>query len=32
MDDARRRDGAEIAGIDLVGIGLSALGAFLRWR
>jgi phage FluMu protein Com len=32
MDDARRRDGAEVAGIDLVGIGLSALGAFLKWR
>ena len=32
MDDARRRDGAEINGIDLVGIGLSALGAFLKWR
>jgi phage FluMu protein Com len=32
MDDARRRDGAEIAGIDLVGIGLSALGVFLKWH
>ena len=32
MADARRRNGAEIAGIDLVGIGLSALGAFLRWH
>ena len=32
MDDARRREGAEIAGIDLVGIGLSALGVFLKWH
>ena len=32
MADARRRNGAEIAGIDLVGIGLSALGAFLKWH
>jgi phage FluMu protein Com len=32
MADARRRNGAEIAGIDLVGIGMSALGAFLKWR
>jgi len=32
MDDARRRNGAEIAGIDLIGIGLSALGVFLRWH
>ena len=32
MEDARRRNGAEIAGIDLVGIGLSALGVFLKWH
>ena len=32
MDDARRRNGAEIAGIDLVGVGLSALGVFLKWH
>lgn len=31
MERARRADRAE-RGIDLVGIGLTALGAFLKWR
>ena len=31
MERARQRERADIAGIDLVGVGLTALGAFLRW-
>src|SRR5256885_727616 len=31
MERARQRERADIAGIDLVGVGLSALGAFLHW-
>lgn len=31
MEQARKRERADIVGIDLVGLGLSALGAFLRW-
>ena len=31
MNEARRRDRSAIDGIDLIGVGLSALGSFLRW-
>jgi hypothetical protein len=31
MDAARRRERAGVDGIDLIGVGLSALGAFLHW-
>ena len=31
MERARQRERADIAGIDLVGVDLSALGAFLHW-
>ena len=31
MDAARRRERAGVDGIDLIGVGLSALGVFLHW-
>jgi len=31
MERARQRERADIAGVDLVGVGLSALGVFLHW-
>ena len=31
MNAARRRERAGVDGIDLIGVGLSALGAFLHW-